>query len=264
MRRTVENGGALSAALKDVAHPAETSYGRVTTLRLLPRIQHGRFTSSGSAGSTRPFLGRRSSLWIGVQRRLKRLLDVVGAAMGLMVLAPMFIVIAMAIKLGSPGPVFYRWHVVGRGGRFFVGHKFRTMVVDADAQKMQLLAHNEMRGPVFKMADDPRITRVGRTLRRYSLDELPQLWDVLKNNMSLVGPRPPLQSEWSFFDERQRHKLDVTPGLTCLWQVSGRNHIVDFDEWVNLDLKYIDEWSLWLDIKIMARTVLTVVRGTGK
>jgi lipopolysaccharide/colanic/teichoic acid biosynthesis glycosyltransferase len=191
-------------------------------------------------------------------------LDIVGAGLGLVVLTPLFVAIAVAIKLGSPGPIFYRWRVVGRDGKFFVGHKFRTMVVDADEQKAKLLASNEMRGPVFKMAHDPRITPVGRLLRRYSLDELPQLWDVLRANMSLVGPRPPLQTEWMLFDERQRHKLDVTPGLTCLWQVSGRNGIVDFDEWVNLDLKYINEWSLWLDMKILARTVFTVIRGTGK
>lgn len=231
---------------------------------MLPRPQQGPFDSAGPATTTPLMLGRRPSAWLGMQRWLKRLLDVIGATIGLVVLAPLFVVIAVAIKAGSPGPIFYRWRVVGRDGKSFVGHKFRTMVVDADAQKAQLLAQNEMCGPVFKMADDPRITPLGRTLRRYSLDELPQLWDVLKNNMSLVGPRPPLESEWDLFDERQRHKLDVTPGLTCLWQVSGRNRIVDFDEWVNLDLKYIDEWSLWLDIKILARTVGTVVRGTGK
>jgi lipopolysaccharide/colanic/teichoic acid biosynthesis glycosyltransferase len=206
----------------------------------------------------------RRSRWLSLQRGVKRVLDVVAATLGLIVLAPVFLVIAVAIKVGSPGPVFYRWRVVGRDGRFFVGHKFRTMVVDADARKAQLVANNEMRGPVFKMTHDPRVTRVGRILRRYSLDELPQLWDVLKNNMSLVGPRPPLQTEWVFFDARQKHKLDVTPGLTCLWQVAGRNSIVDFDDWVNLDLKYIAEWSLWLDFKILARTLATVVRGTGK
>jgi lipopolysaccharide/colanic/teichoic acid biosynthesis glycosyltransferase len=253
-----------SATLTGVVESAESRVRRATW-RLIARTEHARLASADRI-STVPLVDRtsRSAGWVSLQRRVKRLMDVMGAALGLVVLAPLFVVIAVAIKLGSPGPVFYRWHVVGRDGKFFVGHKFRTMVVDADAQKAQLLASNEMRGPVFKMAHDPRITAVGRLLRRHSLDELPQLWDVLRAKMSLVGPRPPLQSEWMLFDERQRHKLDVTPGLTCLWQVSGRNRIVDFDEWVDLDLKYINEWSLWLDIQILARTVFTVIRGTGK
>jgi lipopolysaccharide/colanic/teichoic acid biosynthesis glycosyltransferase len=263
MGRHLESGEAVSAAVNDIFGSAETRVERVT-LRPLPPTQHPQFPSAAPATGPLGTRAPRSAIGLTLQRCLKRLLDIIGASCGLVVLAPLFVVIAIAIKVTSPGPVFYRWRVVGRNGKFFVGHKFRTMVVDADAQKARLLASNEMRGPVFKMADDPRVTRVGRTLRRYSLDELPQLWDVLKNNMSLVGPRPPLQSEWMLFDNRQRQKLDVTPGLTCLWQVSGRNGIVDFDEWVNLDLKYIDEWSLWLDIKILARTILTVIRGTGK
>src|SRR5207244_11951927 len=142
-----------------------------------------------------------------------------------------------------------------RRGRFFTGYKFRTMVPNAETLQADLAHRNEMRGPVFKMRDDPRVTRVGRILRRYSLDELPQLWSVLKGDMSLVGPRPPLQTEWARFSEWQRRKLSVTPGITCLWQIRGRNTICDFDEWVRLDIEYIEKWSLWLDLQILARTV---------
>jgi lipopolysaccharide/colanic/teichoic acid biosynthesis glycosyltransferase len=198
------------------------------------------------------------------QRSVKRALDVLIAFGLLVVLAPLFLVIAIAIKLDSRGPVLYLWKVVGQGGRPFRGYKFRTMIENADAVKAQLAAQNEMQGPVFKMKKDPRITRVGRVLRKFSLDELPQLWSVFKGDMSLVGPRPPLQSEYAQFTEYQKQKVLVKPGITCLWQISGRNDIRDFDEWVRLDLEYITHWSLWLDVKILALTVLAVLRGTGR
>jgi lipopolysaccharide/colanic/teichoic acid biosynthesis glycosyltransferase len=198
------------------------------------------------------------------QRAGKRLLDLVGATAGLVLLSPLFAGIAVAVKRSSPGPVFYRWPVVGRGGRPFTGYKFRTMVRDADRLKQRLSAHNEMTGPMFKMSNDPRVTPTGRILRRYSLDELPQLWNVLKGDMSLVGPRPPLREEWAAFEPWQRRKLAVKPGITCLWQVSGRNAIRDFDAWVRLDLEYIDRWSLWLDLSILLRTIPAVVKGTGR
>jgi len=137
------------------------------------------------------------------------------------------------------------------------------MAANADETKPQLATLNEMRGPVFKMGNDPRITRLGRFLRKYSIDELPQLWSVLKGDMSLVGPRPAGPHEWEKYEPWQRRKLSVTPGITCLWQVSGRNKINDFNEWVKLDLEYIDNWSLWLDLKILLRTVVVVLRGTG-
>lgn len=191
-------------------------------------------------------------------------MDVLGAAAGLALLAPVLAACAVAVRRSSPGPIFYRWRVVGRAGRPFIGYKFRTMYVDADERKRALAARNEMNGPMFKLTDDPRVTPVGRILRRYSLDELPQLWSVLKGDMSLVGPRPPLQSEWELFAPWQRRKLAVTPGITCLWQVRGRNRIRDFDEWVRLDLEYIDHWSLWLDLRILARTIPAVLGGTGK
>lgn len=201
---------------------------------------------------------------LALRQGVKRLLDIVVAGTALVLLAPLFAAIALAIKLTSAGPVFYRWQVVGQDGRYFTGYKFRTMVVNADALKAQLAARNEMRGPMFKLTDDPRVTPLGRFLRKYSLDELPQLWSVLRGEMSLIGPRPPLQSEYVMFTEFQKQKLAVRPGMTCLWQVSGRNAIVDFDEWVRLDLAYIQNWSLRLDLKILALTVLTVVKGTGK
>ena len=202
---------------------------------------------------------RRSS----AERAAKRLLDVVASATLLVVLSPLLAAIALAVKLDDGGPVLYRWRVVGRDGRPFTGYKFRSMVTDADELKAALEGANEMSGPVFKMRGDPRITRVGRILRRYSLDELPQLWSVLVGEMSLVGPRPPLQSEYARFSERQRAKLAVKPGITCLWQVAGRNDITDFEDWLRLDLEYIERWSLGLDLQILVRTVPAVLSGRG-
>ncbi len=195
---------------------------------------------------------------------IKRALDIAVSAVLLLLLSPIFLVLAIAVKLSSPGPVFYRWKVAGRGGRPFTGYKFRSMVEHADALRDQLARHNEMTGPVFKMSRDPRITRVGAWLRKYSLDELPQLYNVLKDDMSLVGPRPPLVTEYVQFSAYQKQKLAVKPGVTCLWQVRGRNQISDFDEWVRLDLEYIGRWSLSLDFAILVRTLGAVLSGTGK
>jgi lipopolysaccharide/colanic/teichoic acid biosynthesis glycosyltransferase len=198
-----------------------------------------------------------------VQRALKRAVDIAGSGLGLVLLAPLLAVIGLLVAIDSGRPIFYAWRVVGRGGRYFTGYKFRTMVPNADALQRDLAARNEMTGPVFKMQADPRVTRIGRVLRRYSLDELPQLWSVLKGDMSLVGPRPPLQTEWIQFEPWQRRKLAVTPGMTCLWQVSGRADIRNFDEWVRLDIRYIDEWSLLLDGAILLKTVAAVLRRSG-
>lgn len=197
------------------------------------------------------------------ERRVKRFIDVVGSATLLVASSPLLAIIAALVRLTSPGPALYAWNVVGQGGRPFTGYKFRTMVANADAVKGQLLGANEMSGPVFKMRDDPRITRVGKNLRALSLDELPQLWSVLKGDMSLVGPRPPLQSEYVQFTDWQKHKLDVKPGITCLWQISGRSTIKSFDDWVRLDLAYIEHQSLWLDLKILVGTVPAVLRRRG-
>lgn len=194
---------------------------------------------------------------------IKRTIDFVISLLALVILSPVFLAIALAIKVTSPGPVFYRWRVVGQGGIPFTGYKFRTMVVNADALKAQLMAANEMSGPVFKIKHDPRITPVGRFLRKYSLDELPQLWSVLIGDMSLVGPRPPLRTEYVAFQPWQRAKLGVKPGITCLWQISGRNRVSDFDEWVRLDLEYIQRRSLAFDLWILLRTVPAVLSSRG-
>ena len=170
----------------------------------------------------------------------------------------------LLIKLDSPGPIFYKWKILGLNKKPLTSYKFRTMVVNADELKIQLAKKNEMTGAAFKMKNDPRITRIGRWFRRYSLDELPQLWSVLKGDLSLVGPRPPLQTEIELYEGWHRRKLSVKPGITCYWQISGRNDITDFNEWMRLDLKYIDEWNLWLDFKILFKTIFVVVRGTGR
>ena len=198
------------------------------------------------------------------QLLLKRVIDIVLSAGLLLLLAPLFLVIALAIKLTTPGlPVFYPWHVIGLKGRPFTGYKFTTMGAGAEEKRGDLASRNQMRGPVFKVKDDPRVTPLGRLLRKYSLNELPQLWSVLKGDMSLVGPRPAFRHELDRYYLWQKRKLCVKPGMTCLWQVSGRNRISDFDQWVKLDLEYIDRWSLWLDFRILVRTVWAVVAGTG-
>jgi lipopolysaccharide/colanic/teichoic acid biosynthesis glycosyltransferase len=194
----------------------------------------------------------------------KRLLDIFVSGVLLVLLLPLFALIAIAIKLTTPGlPIFYQWCVVGRNGVEFTGYKFVTMIPDADQMKGDLAQHNEMSGPVFKMKVDPRVTPLGRFLRKYSLNELPQLWSVLKGDMSLVGPRPAFRHELVRYEFWHKRKLSIQPGITCLWQVSGRNKISNFDDWVAMDLEYIDNWSLWLDIKILIRTAKTVVAGSG-
>jgi exopolysaccharide biosynthesis polyprenyl glycosylphosphotransferase len=194
----------------------------------------------------------------------KRLLDIVVSGTLLVLLLPLFAIVAAAIKITTPDlPVFYPWRVVGYKGRRFTGYKFTTMVADADDRKADLMHLNEMTGPVFKIRNDPRMTPVGKWLRRFSINELPQLWSVLKGDMSLVGPRPAYPTELARYELWQKRKLCVQPGITCIWQIRGRNRIASFDDWVRMDFEYIDNWSLWLDVRIIARTVLAVVRGTG-
>ncbi|MEV7420234.1 sugar transferase [Streptomyces sp. NPDC089919] len=198
----------------------------------------------------------------GVQPLLKSALDRTGAALGLLVLAPVFLGLVTAIRLGSAGPAFYRQRRIGRDGVPFTMWKFRTMVVDADRRKAELAGANENDGHMFKMRRDPRITRVGRLLRRTSLDELPQLINVLSGRMSLVGPRPPLPEEVAQYDEVELRRLAVRPGMTGLWQISGRSDL-SWDETVQLDLQYVDNWSFTSDVDLVARTFRAVVDGRG-
>ena len=194
----------------------------------------------------------------------KGIVDRVGALILLLVSLPLWLVAIIGIRLGSRGPIFFKQERAGHYGRPFVMWKFRTMHTDAEARRAELEAHNEMNGPVFKITNDPRIFAFGRWLRRTSIDELPQLINVLRGEMSLVGPRPlPVYEIQRIEKHAQRRRLSVKPGLTCLWQVTGRNGIKNFEEWVALDLKYIDNWSLLLDLKILVQTLPAVLRGSG-
>lgn len=212
----------------------------------------------------RPMMVFRSTpeaSWQGVG---KQLVDTAGALILILLSSPFMLIAALAIRLTSPGPVIFRQQRSGLNGRPFTMYKFRTMVTDAEQRKQELAAFNEMSGPVFKVSNDPRITPVGHWLRKSSFDEFPQLFNVLRGEMSLVGPRPlPVDETRRFDDFAHRRRLSVKPGLTCLWQISGRNNVRDFKEWVRLDLEYIDNWSLWLDLKILFRTIPVVLRGSG-
>ena len=193
----------------------------------------------------------------------KRLMDIVLSAVGMLLLSPVYLAIAAAVKLSSPGPVFFVQTRVGRYGRYFKFYKFRSMRQDAEAQKAALMARNESKdGVIFKMKDDPRITKVGRFLRRTSLDELPQLWNVFIGDMSLVGPRPPVPSEVLEYTLEDRKRLDVIPGITCLWQIKGRSEI-PFNEQVRLDKEYILAPSVWKDIVILFKTIPAILGGRG-
>ena len=193
----------------------------------------------------------------------KRIMDIVISALGMLLLSPLFLLIALAVKLSSPGPVFFKQVRVGRYGRHFMFYKFRSMRLNADAEKAGLMARNESRdGVIFKMKDDPRITKVGRFLRRTSLDELPQLWNVFIGDMSLVGPRPPVPSEVAQYTLEDRKRLDVIPGITCLWQIKGRSEI-PFHEQVRLDKEYIMAGGFWKDVAILMKTVPAIIGGKG-
>lgn len=194
---------------------------------------------------------------------LKRCIDILCASLGFLGLVLMFPFVALAIKLDSPGPIFFGQERVGQSGRTFKCWKFRSMYVDAEVRKQELLAQNEMNGAIFKIKNDPRITKVGRFLRKTSLDEFPQFWNVLKGDMSLVGTRPPTPDEVAQYENWHRRRISIKPGITGMWQTSGRNRIEDFDEVVRLDLYYIDKWSIWLDILILFKTVKAVLVGSG-
>jgi len=224
------------------------------------RISKPGFTRVGGV----PMLVFRTGPEPSWQTVVKQVFDFIVALVALIVLLPVFLIIAILIKLTSPGPVFFKQLRCGLNGRPFVMYKFRTMYPDAEQRKRELLALNEMSGPVFKLSNDPRVTPIGKVLRKFSLDELPQLINVLKGEMSLVGPRPLPVEEVKQFDQLwYRRRMSVKPGLTCLWQIRGRNEIRDFKEWARLDLEYIDNWSLWLDFKILLKTIPAVIKAVG-
>jgi len=197
------------------------------------------------------------------QLLIKRLFDILFSGIVLVVFSPFFLFIALAVKFTSEGPVLFRQERCGLNGRRFFIYKFRTMVKNAEEKLESLREYNEMQGPVFKMKEDPRLTKIGGILRKSSLDELPQFWNIFKGEMSLIGPRPPIPKEVGEYDSWQRRRLSMKPGLSCLWQIEGRNRIVDFDEWMKLDLEYIDNWSLWFDFKILFKTIPIVLLGIG-
>ncbi|MDY2699349.1 MAG: sugar transferase [Lachnospiraceae bacterium] len=194
---------------------------------------------------------------------IKRVMDIVGGLVGMLITLVFFPFVAIAIKLDSPGPVLFSQIRIGRNGRRFKIYKFRSMYIDAEERKKELEKQNEMQGLMFKMENDPRITKVGKFFRKTSIDELPQFYNVVKGDMSLVGTRPPTEDEFEKYNQYYRRRISMTPGLTGLWQVSGRSEIENFDDVVKYDLEYIDGWSLTLDIKILLRTVWVVIAGRG-
>lgn len=220
--------------------------------------------ASRARGSTRKSI--RLKAWkftVRASYAVKRLMDIVGSAIGMILLSPVYLAIAAAVKFTSPGPIIFSQIRVGRYGRHFKFYKFRSMRIDAEAQKAELLAQNESKdGVIFKMKDDPRITKVGKFLRRASLDELPQLWNVFIGDMSLVGPRPPVPKEVEEYTLEDRKRLDVIPGITCLWQIKGRSEI-PFHEQVRLDKEYILAPSVWKDIVILFKTIPAILGGKG-
>ncbi len=212
----------------------------------------------------RPMLVFRSTPEASWQAVAKKVLDFAGTLILLAIFLVPMLIISMLIRITSPGPVFFRQQRSGLNGKPFTMLKFRSMVTDAEQRKHEIAVLNEMSGPVFKVTNDPRVTRTGRFLRKFSIDEFPQLINVLRGEMSLVGPRPlPVDEVKRFDDLAHRRRLSVKPGITCLWQVSGRNNVTDFRDWVRLDLEYIDNWSFWLDLKILVRTIPVVLLGTG-
>lgn len=194
---------------------------------------------------------------------MKRVIDIAGALVGLVITAVAAIFVVPAIKLESPGPAVFRQKRVGKNGRYFYIYKFRSMYQDAEERKAELMAKNEMKGQMFKMTDDPRVTKVGKFIRSTSIDELPQFWNILKGEMSLVGTRPPTVEEFKHYEPRHKRRLSMKPGLTGLWQVSGRSDIEDFEEVVRLDVEYIDNWNLQLDAKILLKTVVVIFKKVG-
>ncbi|MCC7374615.1 MAG: sugar transferase [Verrucomicrobiales bacterium] len=248
--------------LEKVIHACELEGVEVWLLADFFKTQISRTTVDDFYG--RPMMVFRSTPEMSWQAVGKQVIDFIGALLLVIAVSPVMLLAALAVRVTSPGPVVFKQMRSGLNGRPFTMYKFRTMVTDAEQRKQELAAFNEMSGPVFKVTNDPRITRVGSWLRKFSIDEFPQLLNVLRGEMSLVGPRPlPVDETRRFDDLAHRRRLSVKPGLTCLWQISGRNNVTDFREWVRLDLEYIDNWSLWLDLKILFRTIPIVLMGSG-
>jgi lipopolysaccharide/colanic/teichoic acid biosynthesis glycosyltransferase len=249
-----------------LASPGVARTRLVCTVYVYPAEGPGAGGAPGAVGRPVPGAGRPvaplDALFLRPLPPWKRALDLGGAFAGLVLLAPLLAALAAAVRLTSRGPVFFRQWRTGRGGRPFVIYKFRTMVADAAGRQEELLALNERDGPAFKIRNDPRVTRLGRLLRATSLDELPQLWNVLKGDMSLVGPRPLPCHEAAACSRWQRRRLDAMPGLTCIWQVWGRGGVA-FADWVRMDLRYIRSLSLWQDLKLLALTVPAVFLRRG-
>lgn len=222
------------------------------------RIAHSRMMEIDGV----PFITMETTASEEWQLFIKRAFDVVASGLGLIALSPLFLAVAILIKMTSPGPIFYVQKRVGLNGRRFAFYKFRSMYEGAHEKLAELAAMNEMKGPIFKIKNDPRITPLGKFLRKSSIDELPQLFHVFMGKMSIVGPRPPLPREVAQYEPWQRRRLSMRPGITCIWQISGRNKI-GFDEWMKMDLEYIDNWSLWLDFKILCKTIPVVLFGIG-
>jgi exopolysaccharide biosynthesis polyprenyl glycosylphosphotransferase len=250
-------------SLRDIVLEFE-GMGALVHLRLeiLNQFQdfYSEFTSMGNV----PVVTFSNNVYDYKQLAIKRLMDIVGSLVGLVFTAVVTIFLAPALLLESPGSLIFKQKRVGRNGRYFYMYKFRSMYMDAEERKKELMSQNEMSGYMFKMENDPRITKVGRFIRKTSIDELPQFWNVLKGDMSLVGTRPPTLDEFTQYKSYHKRRLSMRPGITGLWQVSGRNDIDDFEEVVKLDLEYIDHWSLYLDIKIILKTVGAVFSHTGK
>ena len=206
-----------------------------------------------------------SSMCIASPRQLfmKRLMDIVGSIIGLLLTGIAFLIFAPQIKKQSPGPIFFSQVRIGKNGRKFKIYKFRSMYMDAEQRKADLMEQNEMQGLMFKMENDPRIFPIGKFIRKYSIDELPQFWNILKGDMSLVGTRPPTEDEFIQYEAHHRARLGIKPGLTGMWQVSGRSKITDFEEVVSLDTQYISEWNLAMDVRILFKTIQVVLLGRG-
>ena len=249
--------------IKAITHIIALGYDLGVVVRFTPESDYARILKSlhieTFGGNTIVTFFRESHV---LQLHIKRFMDIAGSALMLLLLSPLLALVALLVKLDSKGPIFFAQERVGMNKRSFKLLKFRSMVVNAEELRAKLVDQNEVDGPVFKIKKDPRITRIGRFIRKTSIDELPQLWNALVGDISLVGPRPPLFSEVAQYEWLFRKRISIKPGITCLWQVSGRNNL-SFDKWMELDKQYIDNWSIWLDIKILLLTIPTVLLGRG-